>query len=30
MEPLELLDGMLAVPQSPGLGVQVDRAKLEK
>lgn len=29
-EPLELLDGMLAVPQTPGLGVQVDRAGLER
>jgi glucarate dehydratase len=30
VEPLELVDGMLPVPQAPGLGVQVDRAKLEK
>jgi L-alanine-DL-glutamate epimerase-like enolase superfamily enzyme len=30
VEPLELLDGMLAVPQAPGLGVQVDRARLER
>ncbi len=28
-EPLELVDGMLAVPQGPGLGVDVDRGKLE-
>jgi L-alanine-DL-glutamate epimerase-like enolase superfamily enzyme len=28
--PLEILDGMLTVPQSPGLGVDVDRAKLER
>jgi L-alanine-DL-glutamate epimerase-like enolase superfamily enzyme len=30
VESLELVDGMLAVPQGPGLGVQVDRAKLDK
>jgi L-alanine-DL-glutamate epimerase-like enolase superfamily enzyme len=29
-EPLELLDGMLTVPQTPGLGVEVDRAKVER
>ena len=29
-EPLEIVDGMMAVPQSPGLGVEVDRAKVEK
>ena len=29
-EPLEIVDGMMAVPQSPGLGVAVDRAKVEK
>lgn len=27
--PLEMSDGMLTVPQSPGLGVEVDRAKVE-
>jgi len=29
-EPPELIDGMLSVPQGPGLGVQVDRAKLDR
>jgi len=29
-EPLEIIDGMMAVPQSPGLGIEVDRTKLEK
>ena len=29
-EPLELIDGMMIVPQGPGLGVEVDRAKLER
>ncbi len=29
-EPLELVDGMITVPQGPGLGVEVDRAKLER
>jgi len=29
-EPLELLDGMITVPQTPGLGVEVDRAKVER
>ncbi len=29
-EPLEVVDGMIAVPASPGLGVDVDRAKLER
>jgi len=29
-EPLELVDGMLTVPQGPGLGVEVDRGKLEQ
>ncbi|NQT15589.1 MAG: mandelate racemase/muconate lactonizing enzyme family protein [Planctomycetes bacterium] len=29
-EPLELLDGMLTVPQTPGLGVEIDRAKVER
>jgi L-alanine-DL-glutamate epimerase-like enolase superfamily enzyme len=30
VEPLEIVDGMLPVPQGPGLGVEVDRAKLER
>lgn len=29
-EPLELADGLLTVPEAAGLGVQVDRAKLEQ
>jgi len=29
-EPLEVVDGMVAVPSGPGLGVEVDRAKLER
>jgi L-alanine-DL-glutamate epimerase-like enolase superfamily enzyme len=29
-EPLELVDGMMTVPQSPGLGIDVDRAKVER
>jgi L-alanine-DL-glutamate epimerase-like enolase superfamily enzyme len=29
-DPPELIDGMLTVPQAPGLGVQVDRGKLEQ
>lgn len=29
-EPLEIIDGMIAVPQGPGLGIEVDRAKVEK
>ncbi len=28
-ESLEMSDGMLAVPQGPGLGVEIDRAKVE-
>jgi L-Ala-D/L-Glu epimerase len=28
-EPLEIMHGMMAVPQGPGLGVEIDRAKLE-
>ena len=28
-EPLEIIDAMIAVPQNPGLGVEVDRGKLE-
>lgn len=30
VEPLEIADGMVTVPQAPGLGVEVDRAKLEQ
>jgi len=29
-EPLETIDGMLVVPQGPGLGVEVDRGKVER
>lgn len=29
-EPLEVVDGMITVPQGAGLGVRVDRAKLEQ
>jgi len=29
-EPLEFADGMLAVPQAPGLGIEVDRVKVER
>ena len=29
-DPLEIVDGMIAVPQGPGLGVEVDRAKVER
>ncbi len=29
-DPLELTDGMITVPQAPGLGVEIDRAKVEK
>jgi len=29
-EPLEIVDGMIAVPQGPGLGVDLDRAKLDR
>jgi L-Ala-D/L-Glu epimerase len=29
-EPLEIVDGMIAVPHGPGLGVEVDRAKLDR
>ena len=29
-EPLELLGGMMTVPQGPGLGIDVDRAKVEQ
>ena len=28
--PLEILDGMITVPLAPGLGVEVDRAKVER
>jgi L-alanine-DL-glutamate epimerase-like enolase superfamily enzyme len=30
VEPLEIIDGMIAVPHGPGLGVEIDRAKIEK
>jgi glucarate dehydratase len=30
VEPLEIIDGMITVPQAPGLGVEVDRGKVEK
>jgi len=30
VSPLEIVDGMMAVPQAPGLGVEVDRAKVER
>lgn len=29
-DPLEIVDGMIGVPQSPGLGIEVDRAKVER
>ena len=29
-QPLEILDGMITVPQAPGLGVTIDRAKVER
>ena len=29
-EPLEIVDGMMAVPQAPGLGVDVERGKVEQ
>lgn len=29
-EPLQIVGGMMTVPQGPGLGVEVDRAKVEK
>jgi L-alanine-DL-glutamate epimerase-like enolase superfamily enzyme len=29
-EPLEIADGMMTVPQGPGLGIEVDRAKIER
>lgn len=28
--PLEVIDGMITLPQLPGLGIEVDRAKVEK
>ena len=28
--PLEILDGMITVPQAPGLGVEVDRTQVER
>ena len=30
VEPLEIADGLFTVPQGPGLGVEVDRAKVER
>ncbi len=30
VERLEIADGMIAVPQGPGLGIEVDRAKVER
>ncbi|MHC4399119.1 MAG: mandelate racemase/muconate lactonizing enzyme family protein [Planctomycetota bacterium] len=30
VEPLETIDGMITVPQAPGLGVEIDRAKMEQ
>ena len=30
VEPLEIVDGMIVVPQGPGLGVEIDRAKVEQ
>jgi L-alanine-DL-glutamate epimerase-like enolase superfamily enzyme len=30
VEPLQITGGMMTVPQGPGLGVEVDRAKVEK
>lgn len=29
IEPLEVVDGMIAVPQAPGLGIQIDRSRVE-
>ena len=29
-EPLEIVNGMIAVPQGPGLGVEIDRGKIER
>jgi len=29
-EPLEIIDGMMTLPQTPGLGIEVDRAKVER
>ena len=29
-EPLRLVNGMMLVPEAPGLGIQIDRAKLER
>ena len=29
-EPLEIIDGMITLPENPGLGVEVDRAKVER
>jgi len=30
VEPLEIIDGLMAVPQAPGLGIEVDRGKVER
>jgi L-alanine-DL-glutamate epimerase-like enolase superfamily enzyme len=30
VEPLEIVNGMIAVPQGPGLGVEIDRGKIER
>ncbi len=30
VEPLEIIDGMIAVPRGAGLGVEIDRAKVEQ
>lgn len=30
VEPLEIIDGLVAVPQGPGLGIEINRAKLER
>ena len=29
-QPLEVAGGMMAVPEGPGLGVEVDRAKVDR
>jgi L-alanine-DL-glutamate epimerase-like enolase superfamily enzyme len=30
VEPLAIAEGMIAVPKGPGLGVEVDRGKVER
>jgi L-alanine-DL-glutamate epimerase-like enolase superfamily enzyme len=30
MAPLTLTDGMITLPETPGLGLEIDRAALEK